>query len=256
MASDGPPPQRRTGRALAHEGTAAFLAGTGARAPAKNVSPPRRTRAGARRGLVLSSAGAAAAALLLGLGAAFGALLPALRAAGAFLDFYCGVFALVALSLTVMIGLLATDRAVLAPRHRVRAQAVHRAFAFLAVSMLLLHLATQLARHRVGAGQAFLPHSRGHLADVGLGTLAFYLLIIAIAGGVARGRFAAARHPWAWRATHLTAYAAWPLGILHGLTSGRAPAPWVTAGYLLCLAGVALALAARPVLRPRDRRIP
>ncbi|WP_207401267.1 hypothetical protein, partial [Actinomadura roseirufa] len=208
------------------------------------------------RGPLLALAAVAAAGLLLGAAVSSGRALPALRAVGSFLDFYCGVFALVSLSLTVMVGLLATDRALLAPRHRVRAQAVHRATAFLAVSTLALHVSSQLIRHRIGAVQAFLPYSGNHLADYGLGTLALYLLVVAVAGGVARGRFAGARHPWAWRATHLTAYAAWPVGILHGLTSGRAPATWVTAGYLLCLAAVAIALAARPLLRPRERRTP
>jgi DMSO/TMAO reductase YedYZ heme-binding membrane subunit len=181
-------------------------------------------------------------------------LLPGLRAIGSFLDYYCGVFALVSLSLTVMVGVLATDRVILSPSHRVRAQAAHRALAFLAVAMLLLHLASQIARHRVGAVQAFVPLSLHDVSGLGLGTLAFYLLIVAFAGGIARGRFAAARRPWVWRALHLTAYAAWPLGVLHGLTSGRPPAHWVTAGYLICLAGVALALAARPFLRRRAGR--
>ncbi|WP_067469657.1 hypothetical protein [Actinomadura macra] len=243
------PPEER--RAPAHEGTAAFLVATGTGGTSRR---PGRRRIGGRRSLIAAAAGAAGVGLTLGFLLSRGRVLPALRAVGSFLDFYCGVFALVALSLTVMIGLLATDRAMLAPRHRVRAQAVHRATAFAAVTMLALHLASQVARHRIGVAQAFLPHSGHHLTDYGLGTLAAYLLIIAVAGGIARGRFAGARHPWAWRATHLTAYAAWPLGVLHGLTSGRTPATWVTVGYLLCLAGVVLALAARPVLRPRERR--
>lgn len=228
----------------AHEGTQAFLLGSvGGRGPAR---PHRR--------LFVPWAGAGAGGALLALGVASGVLLPELRAIGWFLDYYCGVFALVSLSLTVMAGVAATDRVILSPPHRVRAQAVHRALAFLAVAMLLLHLASQLARHRVGVVQAFVPLSLHRVSDYGvsdygLGTLAFYLLVVAFAGGVARGRFAAARRPWAWRALHLTAYAAWPAGVVHGLTSGRAPARWVTGGYLLCLGLVALALAVRPFLR-------
>lgn len=242
----------------AHEGTGAFLAGAGALPEKDALAPPaRKERRGpdrVPRGLVLYAGCAGAAGMLLGLGISSGLLLPPLRAIGSFLDYYGGVFALVSLSLTVMIGVLATDRMILAPSHRVRAQAVHRAVAFVAVATLPVHVGAQLVRQRVGAVQAFLPHSFDHLTGHGLGTLAFYLLIIAFAGGVARGRFAAARHPWAWRALHLTAYAAWPVGVLHGLTSGRAPAPWVTAAYLLCLAAVALAVAARPVLRRWEGR--
>ncbi|MFD0687407.1 hypothetical protein [Actinomadura fibrosa] len=194
--------------------------------------------------------------LLTGFAFASGTFLPALRAIGSLLDFYSGVVALVALSLTVMIGLLATGRTVLAPRHRVRAQAVHRATAFVALAALVPHIAAQLVRHRLGAVQAFVPVSGRHLLGYGLGTAAFYLLVTAAASGIARGRFAGGRRPWAWRAVHLTAYAAWPPAVAHGLTAGRTPAPWVTAAYALCLGAVALALAARPVLRPRERRAP
>ncbi|TYB40092.1 hypothetical protein [Actinomadura chibensis] len=242
----GPP------QGLAHEGTQAFLI-----APDgfhRSGPQGRRNRARPRLRLAGRAAAAGCAGLLLGLGVSTGVLLPELRAVGSFVDFYCGVFALVSLSLTVMVGVLATDQAILAPARRVRAQAAHRALAFLAVATLVLHIASQIARHRIGAAQAFLPLSADHLADYGLGTLALYLMVVAFAGGIARGRFAAARRPWTWRALHLTAYAAWPVGVLHGLTSGRPPAPWVTAGYLLCLAGVALAVAARPVLRRRAGR--
>ncbi|WP_433478807.1 hypothetical protein ACQPZP_18245 [Spirillospora sp. CA-142024] len=223
--------------------------------PAEKEPPARAPGRGrVPRGVLLSAAATGAVGVLLGLGISSGVLLPELRAIGSFLDFYCGVFALVSLSLTVMVGVVATDRVILSPARRVHAQAVHRALAFIAVAMLILHLTSQLARHRVGAVQAFLPLSFHHLGDYGLGTLAFYLLVVAFAGGVARGRFAAARRPWVWRVLHLAAYAAWPIGVLHGLTSGRAPARWVTGGYLICLAGVAVALAARPVLARRAGR--
>ncbi|MEU8803952.1 hypothetical protein [Spirillospora sp. NPDC048819] len=238
----------------AHEGTSAFLIGPGGFTESTPSGGARRSRAGMPRRVIVAAAGAGTGAILLALGISSGVLLPELRAIGSFLDFYGGVFTLVALSLTVMIGALATDRVILSPSHRVRAQAVHRATAFLAVAMLLLHLASQLARHRVGAVQAFVPLSLHHVSDYGLGTLAFYLMIVAFAGGIARGRFATARRPGVWRVLHLAAYAAWPFGVLHGLTAGRAPAHWVTGGYLICLAGVALAVAARPFLRRRAGR--
>jgi hypothetical protein len=230
-----------------HEMTLGFGLGGAAEGRGSGAARGRGRRA---RGVVLRAfAVPAAAGLLLGLAISLGRSTPAAAAAGDFLDFYCGVFALVALSVSVMIGVLAAEQTLLSPANRVRAQALHRAAAFTAVAMLLLHLATQLLRHRVGATEAFLP-----MRGSGLGTAAFYLLIVAVATGIARGRFAASRRPWAWRALHLTAYAAWPLAIGHGLTAGRDPAPWVTAAYLCCLGGVAVALATRPVLRARARR--
>ncbi|MFI6522073.1 hypothetical protein ACIBF1_41455, partial [Spirillospora sp. NPDC050679] len=214
-----------------------------------------RPRAGAPRPAGRGGAPLTAVGPRLGRGAPRARPGPPARAAGRFLDFYCGVFSLVALSLAVMIGLLATDRALLSPAHRVRAQAVHRGFAFVAVATLLLHLAAQLARHRVGPLEALAPTGGDHLADYGLGTLACYLMVVAVGSGIARGRFAECGRPWMWRTLHLTAYLAWPVAIVHGLTSGREPAAWVTAAYLLCAAGVALALVARPfLLRHAGRR--
>ena len=43
-----------------------------------------------------------------------------------FMLFYAGVFALIGLTASVGVGLVATDRIVMTPGHRVMAQAVHR----------------------------------------------------------------------------------------------------------------------------------
>ncbi|MEW2359084.1 hypothetical protein [Spirillospora sp. NPDC029432] len=239
------------GRPL-HELTAGFGIGPGRRPGMRDAAgtagTARRRPAGSRgHRLLLTAVVPGAAGLALGLAISLGWAAPAAAAAGGFADHYCGVFALVALSLSVMIGLLAAGRTVLPPGARVRAQAVHRAAAFTAVAMLAVHLASQLLRHRVGPAGAFLP--------AGAGPIAFYLLAVATASGIARGRFAPVRHPWTWRALHLTAYAAWPLAVLHGLTAGRTPPAPVRAAYLACLAAVALALAVRLARRAgRARR--
>lgn len=51
-----------------------------------------------------------------------------------FTEFFAGVISLVALSLTVMLGLLATDRLVLRISHRVLMQSAHRATGVLGVA--------------------------------------------------------------------------------------------------------------------------
>ena len=188
------------------------------------------------------------------LAAVTGRLVPFFAAIGRFVDFYAGVFALVALSVSVMVGLLATDRMVLLAWHRLRAQAVHRAAAFTAVAMLAIHVLSQVLRDRAGI-DAFVPFA-GHAAGFGirLGTVACYLLILVIGTAVARGRFAASTRPWLWRTLHCAAYVAWPLAIAHGLTSGRTPAGWVTASYGLCLAAVVLAVTVRFLPRTHRRR--
>ena len=47
-----------------------------------------------------------------------------------FMLYYAGVLALIGLTGSVLLSLLATDRIVMTPGHRVMAQAVHRAFSF------------------------------------------------------------------------------------------------------------------------------
>ncbi|MCP2340992.1 hypothetical protein [Actinomadura rupiterrae] len=245
MASDPPPSVQRR---LSHEGTTGFLAGGGA---LPRPRPRRRhVLAGVRLVLV------AAAGLALGAGVSSGALGPAGRALGRFLDFYAGVVSLVGLSLAVMVGLLATGR-VVPSRHRLTAQIAHRVFAFVAVVSLGVHIATQLLRHRVGALAAFVPAgTAGHALSLALGVVACYLMVVAVAGGIVRGRFAEIRRPWLWRVLHLTAYVAWPAAVAHGLTCGRPAAVWVTGSYLLCLAAVAAGIAVRPLLRPAESRRP
>jgi hypothetical protein len=183
-----------------------------------------------------------------------GRLVPFFAAIGRFLDFYAGVFALVSLSVSVMVGLLATDRMVLLARHRLHAQAVHRAASFTAIAMLVTHVLSQVLRDRAGIG-AFVPFAgEGPGFGIGLGSVASYLLIVVIGTAVARGRFAASTRPWLWRRLHCAAYVAWPLAIAHGLTSGRTPAGWVTTSYGLCLAAVTFAVIVRFLPRTRPRR--
>ena len=71
--------------------------------------------------------------------------------------FYAGVFALVGLSASVAVGLVATDRIIMAPGHRVMAQAVHRAVSFGALAFLVIHIVTEILAQRVHALDALIP---------------------------------------------------------------------------------------------------
>ncbi|WP_051108927.1 hypothetical protein [Actinomadura flavalba] len=169
-----------------------------------------------------------------------------------FLLYYAGVFALLALTAAVVTGLLATERLILAIRHRVLAQAAHRAASTLALTFVVAHLLVKILGGLALPAQAVVPGP----GPVGLGTLAFELMVLVAVTGVLRSRFARRERPWLWRTLHAAAYVAWPLGISHGLTAGRAAAPWVVLSYVLCVAAVALALLTRMivVVRPRDVR--
>ncbi|MCK7622831.1 hypothetical protein MUU72_06890 [Streptomyces sp. RS10V-4] len=163
----------------------------------------------------------------------------------AFLDYFAGVFTLLALTAVVVCGLAATDRLVLTPRMRVAVQSVHRACAVAALGFLAVHIAVKVVERHAAPQTAVVPFTGGAALAVSLGTVAADLLILITATGVLRGRFAGSRRPWLWRALHSTAYACWPIALAHGLSAGRMAHPWVFWGYGLCAAAVALALLVR-----------
>lgn len=154
-----------------------------------------------------------------------------------FLEFYLGVFALVALTATVAFGLITTERVFLSAPNRVRAQLAHRLAAVAGATFLAGHIALQ-----VGLGRALFSG-----LYVSLGTIAAGLVTVVVASGVLRGRFAGTARPWLWRVLHGAAYLAWPVAILHGLNAGRSPAGWVAWSYVACLAAVGSALLVRMV---------
>lgn len=200
----------------------------------------RLTRFGAALAVVVLIGAALVAADHTGPGAAV------IGAAHRFLAYYAGVFSLVALSITVMVGLAATDRLVLAIRHRVLAQAIHRAMATTAMVFLAVHIAMKVVAGHSRVLDAIVPFLGTHrVVVVGLGTVASYLMILATWTGVARGRFAGTAHPGLWRALHVTTYACWIFAIVHGLMSGRPASTWVTVSYGGCVLLVGLGLLVR-----------
>ncbi|HUB42374.1 MAG TPA: hypothetical protein VMA72_26275, partial [Streptosporangiaceae bacterium] len=143
-----------------------------------------------------------------------------------FLLYYSGVFALLALTAAVAAGLLAADRAVMAPEHRIMAQALHRAASLIGISALANHIMLEVLAHRARIIDGFVPFMAArNTFYMGLGTLASDLFIVIIVTGLLRRRFTSRR--LLWRALHATAYAAWPLAILHGLLAGRSARPYV-----------------------------
>ncbi|BCJ60924.1 hypothetical protein [Micromonospora endophytica] len=162
-----------------------------------------------------------------------------------FTEFFAGVVALVALSITVMMGLLSTDRLVLMIRHRVLLQSAHRATGILGVSGLVFHVITKLTTGRAGVTDVAVPFVGGRGLYVGLGTIAALLMVGVLWTGIIRARFADIGPKWVWRALHSMAYVSWPFAIFHGLGAGRAPAGWVSLSYFLCVVLVVVALMVR-----------
>ncbi|GGM49250.1 hypothetical protein GCM10011608_37760 [Micromonospora sonchi] len=162
-----------------------------------------------------------------------------------FTEFFAGVVALVALSITVMLGLVSTDRLVLMIRHRVLLQSAHRATGILGVAGLGFHVMTKIASGRAGVTDAAVPFVGGRGLYVGLGTIAALLMVGVLWTGIIRARFADIGPKWVWRALHSMAYVSWPFAIFHGLLAGRAPAGWVTLSYFLCVVLVVVAMLVR-----------
>ncbi|SCG14879.1 DMSO/TMAO reductase YedYZ, heme-binding membrane subunit [Micromonospora echinofusca] len=162
-----------------------------------------------------------------------------------FTEFFAGVVALVALSLTVMMGLLATDRLVLLIRHRVLLQSAHRATGILGVAGLVFHVLTKIATGRAASTDAVVPFVGGRGLYVGLGTVAALLMVSVLWTGIVRARFAGVGPKWLWRTLHSAAYLSWPFAIVHGLNAGRPAKPWVLLSYLACVLLVGLALLVR-----------
>ncbi|MFD5697782.1 cytochrome b/b6 domain-containing protein [Streptomyces lasiicapitis] len=217
--------------------------------PSAPAFPTFREPSRAARGIVTT------AALLL---------IPLLVFAGgddfrAALDFTTGVLSLVALTASVMWGLVASDRLFLRSRQRLLAQAVHRATAIASVGFLLLHGTVKLALDHVSFVGALVPFGLGFSGSdglIGLGSLAGLLMITTSVTGALRSAFASpVQVASRWRALHMLAYPAWCAALVHGLYAGRAPKPWVVVMYCLCLVAVAGAVALRAAPRPVKRKV-
>jgi DMSO/TMAO reductase YedYZ heme-binding membrane subunit len=173
-----------------------------------------------------------------------------------FMLFYAGVFALIGLTGSVMVGLVATDRIVMTPGHRVMAQAVHRAASFGALAFLVIHIVTEILAQRAHILDAFIPFlSPFRTFYIGLGTIASDLILLIVITSILRKRFTTHGKAWRWRAIHYSAYVAFVFGVLHGLLGGREAKPYVDWSYGFAIALVALGLAVRFLaisLRPQE----
>ena len=173
-----------------------------------------------------------------------------------FMLYYAGVLALVGLTGSVLVGLVATDRIVMTPGHRVMAQAVHRAFAFGTLAFLIIHIVTEILAQRSHVIDAVIPFlSPYRTFYIGLGTIASDLIVLLVVTSILRKRFTGHGQAWRWRAIHYSSYVAFVFGVLHGLLGGRAAKPYVDWSYGFAIAVTALGLAVRFLaisLRPKE----
>ena len=178
-----------------------------------------------------------------------------LAASQHFLLKYSGVFALLALTGSVCMGVVATNRIIMTPGHRVLAQAVHRATSFGALAFLIIHIVLEItAKHleesttqHVHVLDAFIPFlSQYRTFYMAEGTIASDIIVLLVVTGILRRRFTSSGNAWKWRAIHYSSYAALILGVLHGLLAGRkAIGSFVYWSYGIVILLVALAVLVR-----------
>jgi len=150
----------------------------------------------------------------------------------AYSEYYMGVLSLVALSITIMIGLVATDRLVLSIRQRVLLQSAHRTTGLIAVVALGIHLWTKLMESHIRLIDIFIPFLQpgSNRVFVGLGTISGIIMVTVMWTGIVRARFVGRGKPWMWRSIHAISYLMWPIALMHGLSAGRAAKPVLPLG--------------------------
>jgi len=125
--------------------------------------------------------------------------------------------------------------------------AMHQTLSLLAVAVLVVHIVTTLLDPfpHIGLLTALVPFATPYRPLwTGLGTVGSDLLLALVVTSLVRRRLGYR----AWRGVHWLAYACWPVAVLHGLGTGSdTRATWMLALTAVCVAAVAVAVAARVV---------
>lgn len=156
-----------------------------------------------------------------------------------------GVVALLLLTASIVLGVVSSLGWRNGSWPRFAVNAVHRNLTLLAIGFVVVHVVTTVldAYAPVSLVAAVVPFASPYRPVwLGLGAVAFDLLLALVISSLARG-WVPAR---AWRAVHWSAYAAWPIALLHSFGTGSdARVGWFTVLGVACLAAVAAAVAVR-----------
>jgi Ferric reductase like transmembrane component len=156
-----------------------------------------------------------------------------------------GVTALLLITASVVVGTLSSAQWRTARMPRFVVGGIHRNLTLLAVAFILVHVVTTVADRfaPIGFKDGLVPFLSPYRPFwLGLGTLAFDLILALIATSLLRARLGFRM----WRAVHWLAYASWPLAVLHGLGTGSdARFGWLAFVTLTCCASVVIAIVIR-----------
>lgn len=153
-----------------------------------------------------------------------------------------GLVAFVMLSYCVVLGVVTTVRFESRRWPRFLTVGLHRNVSLVTVAFLALHVVTTVADTytSIGLVDVFVPFVSGYRPFwLGVGTVACDLLLALVLSSLVRTRLGFR----GWRLIHWTAYAGWPLALVHALGTGTDPtAGWMEAVTLCCLVAVLSAL--------------
>lgn len=156
------------------------------------------------------------------------------------------------LTCVVVLGILSALRVQGGSWPRFITTGLHRNLALVTLVFLALHIVTAVVDPftNLGWAAAFIPFSSYYRTFwLGLGVISFELVYAIVATSLVRG--------WlghrAWRLIHWLTYAAWPIGIAHGVGTGTdALSAWMLAITAACVAAVGLATVWRLTAASRD----
>ncbi len=156
-----------------------------------------------------------------------------------------GLVALVLLTATVVLGVVASVGWTTERWPRFLSQGVHRNLSLFCVGFVALHVVTTVSDGYVpiGFADAFVPFLTPYRPLwVGLGALAFDLLLVVLVTSALRHRIGYD----SWRFVHWLAYLCWPIAMFHSLGSGSdSSLPFALGLDAACTAAVLAAVAWR-----------
>ena len=163
-----------------------------------------------------------------------------------------GAVSLVLLTAVVVLGILSALRVQAAGWPRFLTTGLHRNLALMTLVFLALHIITAVVDPFTHLGwlTAVVPFSSSYRTLwLGLGTIAFELLLAIVVTSLARGLIGHA----AWRMVHWLTYASWPVAVIHGIGTGTDTlSAWLLVITVACVVAVIAAIGLRLTARPRD----
>lgn len=166
-----------------------------------------------------------------------------------------GVTLLVLFTVSTVLGIFSTARAGNRFWPRFATQALHRNVSLISLALLVAHVITAVVHTFVDIRwfDVFIPFVGPYEPLwVGLGTLSTDAIIVIIATSLVRERL----NHRSWRIIHLSAYAAWLFGVLHGIGIGTdaTKTVWGLAATVVSIGLVAASVVVRFATLSNERK--